>query len=373
MATTTIINARAGVTPFCGRENGELKQSVECFISSLESLITTKGITDKQLIVNEARSYLDYSKGDLSFWTRTLSFRNCDDWDKLKCFLRKVYGGYSDIGLVRDMGSILRLVDRQGYGMVANGAKINDRMLEFVTKLRTSEWVTGDKIKVDDFSTLLQLGLVMASLPEPLVNCFDKPLTKDSSETDIMSQVLKHKGKIVDFDLTILEGKESLKSKKKEMAPEVNVVRNVKVGDNVMRSTGNAQVNVNCHNCGRRGHVIRDCYTKYCSFHNATTHSLKDCRSRSNAVPVNNVWKNRSPSSSRGFQNNFSYANKGNFNGRYNGYGNRPYNNHPGTFLNKDSQPGNSHENQTRGRSQTPSPNVNKGNFHSIKREMKNL
>ena len=225
MTTTTIINAMVGVTPFCGREAGESKQSIENFISSIESLIVTKGLKDKQLVLNEARSYLDYSKGDLSHWTRTISFRNYKDWESLKCFLRKVYGGYSDIRLVRDMGSILRHVDRKGYSMVANGAKVNDRMLEFVTKIGSTNWVENGAIKLDDFATLIQLGIMMASLPEPLVNCFDKPLTKESSETDIMDQVVKHKGKLTDFDVTILEGKEMLgKSKRKENAQEIGVV-----------------------------------------------------------------------------------------------------------------------------------------------------
>ena len=225
MTTTTIINARAGVTPFCGREAGELKQSVENFISSIESLIVTKGLTDKTLVLNEARSYLEYSKGDLAHWSRSISFRNCKDWDSLKCFLRKVYGGYSDIGLVRDLGSILRHVDRKGYSMVANGAKVNDRMLEFVTKLSSTDWVTNGAIKVEDFATLVQLGIMMASLPEPLVNSFDKPLTKKSSETDIMDQVIKHKGKLSDFDVTILEGKETMnKTKKKENTQEIGVL-----------------------------------------------------------------------------------------------------------------------------------------------------
>ena len=79
MSTTTIINARAGVTPFCGKESGELKQSVENFISSIDSLIVTKGLTDKTLVLNEAKSYLEFSKGDLAYWSRSISFRNCKD------------------------------------------------------------------------------------------------------------------------------------------------------------------------------------------------------------------------------------------------------------------------------------------------------
>ena len=98
-------------------------------------------------------------------------------------------------------------------------------MLEFVTKISTTNWVEGGAIKLDNSTALIQLGIMMASLPEPLVNCFDKPLTKESSETDIMDQVVKHKGKLTDFDVTILEGKEMLgKSKRKENAQEIGVV-----------------------------------------------------------------------------------------------------------------------------------------------------
>ena len=366
MATTTIINARSGVTPFCGRENGELKQSVENFITSVESLIVTKGLKDKQFILNEAKSYLDFSKGDLSHWARTISFRNCNDWETLRCFLRKVYGGYSDIGLVRDMGSILRHVDRGGFSMVANGAKINDRMLEFIAKIKNSDWVSDDTITLDNFAVLIQLGLVMASLPEPLVNCFDKPLTKDSSETDIMDQVVKHKGKIADFDVSILDGKESMgKTKKKENVQEIGVVN---ITENTSRSSVNARGNVTCHNCGRKGHVIRDCYARFCSTHNTVNHSYMNCWGRSGRSAYNTDGINKSTSIGNGrWQKGNSYGRGSGYNrngnnsanGRNNSLG-RNYSYSPNnTYAGRNDK----NESHYRGRSQTPSPNVNKANF----------
>ena len=376
MATTTIISARAGVTPFCGREGNELKQSVENFITSIESLVATKGLKDKQLIRNEAKSFFDYSKGDLSYWARTISFRSCNDWETLKCFLRKVYGGYSDIGLVRDMGSILRHVNRAGYSMVANGAKINDRMLEFLSKIKNSDWVTGDAIALADFATLIQLGLVMASLPEPLVNCFDKPLTKNSTEIDIMEQVVKHKGKVADFDLTILDGKEAVgKTKRKEGAQEIGVVN---VTDNIARSSVNTRNNVTCHNCNRRGHVIRDCYARYCSTHNTAGHAYMNCWGRSGRLAYNNGGNNPPSVGHGGWQRNNSY-------GGGTGYARNSYHSATGrsssfsrnfSHVPNNTYAGRNDKNGSynRGRSQTPSPNVNKGvNFQGERKDRKSV
>ena len=141
----------------------------------------------------------------------------------------------------------------------------------------------------------------MASLPEPLVNSFDKPLTKISSETDIMDQVVKHKGKLTDFDVTILEGKEMMnKTKKKENTQEIGVVNTT---ENRTHPTVNMRGGVTCHNCNRRGHVIRNCYAHYCSIHNTTGHSYSQCFGRNNKYR-SQFERNRSPSMSRGWHNN---------------------------------------------------------------------
>ena len=382
-ATTTIINAKSGVTPFFGREAGELKQSVENFISSIESLIVTKNLTEETLILNEAKSYLDFSKGDLAYWSRTIGFRNCKNWESLKSFLRKVYGGYSDIGLVRDLGSVLRHVDRKGYSMVANGAKVNDRMLEFVAKLEPTDWVENGAIKLDNFAILIQLGIMIASLPEPLVNTFDKPLTKQSSETDIMDQVIKHKGKLSDFDITILEGKETMnKTKKKENTQEIGVVNTT---DSRTHPTVNMGGGVTCHNCNRKGHVIRNCYAHYCSFHNTTGHSYSQCFGRNNKYH-NQFEGNRSPSMNRGWHNNPHRGNRSpsvnrgwhnNSQGGSNSYSrNINYNANGKNVNNGRSQYHNNSnikgEGQVRGRNQTPSPSHRNPNFWNAKKETKN-
>ena len=348
-ATTTVITARAGVTPFAGRENGVLKQSVECFISSIDSLIASKGLTDPTLILNEAKSFFDFSKGDLGAWSRSLSFARCSTWSDLKLELRKIYGTYSEVGLVRDLSEILRLADRGGESMIINNARINDRLIEFINKIRGSDWVTGDTISLEHFQILLQLGLNLASLPPSLVNCFDEKLDNHSTETTIMELIKKHRGKLPNFDNSIVDGK--IKTKNKQEVESVNYVGpKTYQGNNVHGSVPT------CGNCRKRGHIARDCNTHYCGRHNTTGHSYKNCYSRQPAEqgrynpPTRKQYSNKS---------NFSQGNIGHWNNGWRGHQNTNSNNNDQGQNHVRSDNVNNQRHEGRARSPTPASSRN--------------
>ena len=111
---TTVLTTRTGVTNFCGRVNGELTQSVEVFIASIDNYVAAKNIVDPSQILTEAKSFLDLSKGDMGHWSRSMGFRSCKSWEDLKVFLRKVYGGSKQVGIVRELSNLIRHCDRGG-------------------------------------------------------------------------------------------------------------------------------------------------------------------------------------------------------------------------------------------------------------------
>ena len=128
---------------------------------------------------------------------------------------------------------------------------------------------------------------------------------------------------------------------------------------------------VTCHNCNRRGHVIRDCYAHFCSIHNTTGHPYSQCYGRNNRY-TSQSERNRSPSMNRGWHNNSqgggnSYTRNVNYNANGRNVNNGRSQHH--------SNSSNKNEGQGRGRSQTPSPNTNtpkNPNFGGMKRETKN-
>ena len=353
-ATTTVITARAGVTPFAGRENGVLKQSVECFISSIDSLIASKGLTDPALILNEAKSFFDFSKGDLGAWSRSLSFARCTTWDGLKTELRKIYGTYSEVGLVRDLSEILRLADRGGESMITNNARINDRLIEFINKIRGSDWVTGDTISLDNFQILLQLGLNLASLPPALVNCFDEKLDNHSTETSIMELIRKHRGKLPNFDNTIVDGK--VKTKNRQDIESVNYV-----GPKTYQGNNVHGPAITCNNCKKKGHIARDCNTHYCGRHNTTGHSYRNCNSRQPAEQGRHNPPNRRQYNNR---SNFSQGTMGHWNNSQNNgwrghQGNSNNSNNDQVQNHARSDNVNNQRLESRARSPTPAPSRN--------------
>ena len=88
MAAQQLIHGKSGVSLFSGRINNYLTQPLETWITSVDSAIASKGITNETLELNEAKSYFDYNKGDISSYLRCRAHDKIKTWQELKVYLR---------------------------------------------------------------------------------------------------------------------------------------------------------------------------------------------------------------------------------------------------------------------------------------------
>ena len=292
---------RSNVNEFAGLIDENFTVPLESWIDSIDALLITKGILDPILQLNEAKSFLDYSKGDIAEWSRSIGFKKCKSWDDLKSFLRNIYS--KDVGksIVKELSEVMRLTERSGRSFISNNARIGDKLEIIKEKLKASQWAINgtQNMTIDNACILIQFGIALASLPEPLVVFFDKPLTPTSDESEIMSQISKHKGKLSHFDTSILTGKTSIISRPVSPVATISYVKNP-----------SSNVQVRCKNCDRMGHEDEDCRTNYCSIHNTTSHAFKDCRVRNNRN--NSPRQSRSVSRSRSYKKHYSNRNRSN-------------------------------------------------------------
>ncbi|XP_064103280.1 PRKCA-binding protein-like [Macrobrachium nipponense] len=175
----TLISARSAIAPFQGRVNGFLPQSVESWISSVDAHLKAKCITDPSVQLQEAKSFIDFAKGDAGLYLRRVSFQEADTWDEFKIRLRAIYGSEEALNVVLALRNILNLACMTQLNVVERAALIADRLNEYQDSLRTSTWVTGRNMGVKDFIRLTYLTCITVMLPEALVRCFDKKLAPD--------------------------------------------------------------------------------------------------------------------------------------------------------------------------------------------------
>ena len=65
-----LIESKSGVQPFSGRVSGVLIQSVESFVTSVDAVIVTKGLTSNEETIAEGLSHLAIGKGDITHYVR---------------------------------------------------------------------------------------------------------------------------------------------------------------------------------------------------------------------------------------------------------------------------------------------------------------
>ena len=103
---------RSNVNEFAGLVDGNFTVPLESWIDSIDALLITKGIADPILQLNEAKSFLDYSKGDIAEWSRSLGFKKCKTWDDLKSFLHNIYSKDAGKSIVKELSEIMHLTDK---------------------------------------------------------------------------------------------------------------------------------------------------------------------------------------------------------------------------------------------------------------------
>ena len=308
------IVTHSAIQPFAGIVNGRLPQPVESFIDSIQAHLVSKQITDDQLAYQEARSFLDYVKGDLGDWARTFSFKVCTSWTGLKGLLRKAYASEVETDVVLYHRSIIKQTDRKGRGVIRCAAEISDRLIEMSDMLKGSSWVKGiDRdgchyVTLEKLVHFLQLSLITSTLPDRLVALFDEPMDDKANEILIVEQIKKHAPKLQDLDPSILNptDRNTTKTQSNDISAAMTSQHN-KQGHN----SSNYHQKGTCINCGKTGHFIKDCNVRYCHLHNNNSHKYADCRSRKDKTKGNqNTGRNQSQSGQSGRKNNNSSKNK---------------------------------------------------------------
>ena len=141
-----LIESKSGVQPFPGRVNGILVQNVESFVTAVDAVIVTKGLSSNEETIAEGLSHLAIGKGDITHYVRCSIIKDCTSWTDLKNALRRIYGTQQDKDIVLQLREIVKLQDRHGKSFIANTAVINDYLNEFFIRLKDSNWMTGDTI-----------------------------------------------------------------------------------------------------------------------------------------------------------------------------------------------------------------------------------
>ena len=266
----TVVNARSAIVPFAGRVNGFLSQGVESWISSVDVHLTAKSITDPSLQLQEAKSFIDYAKGDAGAYLRGISFKETRTWDDFKINLRSIYGSEDALDEVLALRNIIKVAFMTNLSLVDRAALIGDRLEEYKGQVNGSSWVDGNlNFSSGAVCRLFYLTLITAMLPEPLIKCFDEKLTAASTELQIYKQIRKHLSKCTDIDPSLVQAFTKQENKNQASTSQQNV--------NLVNSTGSA---VTCFNCKRPGHMITDCRTRYCSIHNTSNHTYSQCNVR---------------------------------------------------------------------------------------------
>ena len=322
-----VTNYKSGIEPFAGRVNGELKQSVEVFIESIETHLAAKEIKDPHSQFVEAKSHFNLSQGDLGEHTRSIFFRDCKTWEDLKQFLRSTYGSGDQKDVVLDLRRVLKLHDREGRSFVANNARINDSILDFISNLKDSSWAdaAGKKaISLINLGRLLQLAIGLQSLPDALVNSFDEEFSPTSTEKDVMGQIKKNISKMPVGDSTILSdrSKGSVVAKVQVTPRTDKVNRQQQQQHQPVSSASSSQVKaLRCFNCGVSGHAKSNCMSKYCAYHQSTTHGWRECKVSGPGAQQYRQPRNRSRSGERWYRGRSQTrsqngrGNQGNFGG----------------------------------------------------------
>ena len=108
-----VVNKRPTIVKWYGKIGEELGQDLETFIKSVDEHLENVKFRNPKDALDEARSYLDRSKGDWQHYATSVEYEKISTWGELKGFLRYIYSSVSAHDPVVALQKILRQATNQ--------------------------------------------------------------------------------------------------------------------------------------------------------------------------------------------------------------------------------------------------------------------
>ena len=293
------------ITKFCGRINGTCVD-VESFLESLDNHINSSNITEDNKL-NEAKGYLDLTKGDLKNFVQSWKFKNLRNYDEFKAYLRDLYGVVTQNDAVKSLSKMFRNFSLSEQCYEDFGGDAYQQINSWKNKLESSNWSNNGSITINNLAILLHQALTLAHLPLQLVEAIKENWDSTHDLATIRQRVVENIGKVPDVDLSHIIGTKAKQNGQIQIASVNSNVDNNQPKRKIFAN--NVNRSYSCLNCGRNNHYTQDCYARpYCTFHKITGHSLENCytynkinnQGRQSRSPNRNQFRGRSKSRNGG-------------------------------------------------------------------------
>lgn len=278
-----VTNICGGITNFKGLVDGKPTQNIETFIESVNNYLNSKKITNGAEALTEAKSFLDLDKGDIGKRARSFGFRRCKTWNELQKFLRATYGGVQRECAVRNLREFLK-IKKGNDSLVTYSANLFDAVVELKKSITGSPWVTGNNISLDNFERLLHFACLLTSVPDVIVDSFDKRIDQDTDESFLFAQINKNLAKCPTLDSSFVQG--GAKMSAAVSKPQNNDSRSHSGNDATAKTCARVEskkipersvTTIRCFNCDKIGHSKSNCRVRYCSVCKSSDHGWRFC------------------------------------------------------------------------------------------------
>ena len=286
------------ITKFCGRLNNK-RPDIESFLDSLDLHIDSLTFRQESHKLQEAKSYLDLTRGDLINFIQSPHWKSLSTYEEFKTYLRLLYSDSRGIDSVTSLSNTIRDVHASENDYQTVSGIVSKQLNALGKKVKESEWSVENKIDVDDLMIFLHQALTLSYLPKNLVEAMDQTWDKTHCIGIISQKVNKTLDKVPNIDMS------RISNYKFSSNPEVAVVNQRRFGHTPKRKESQKQQSEkNVHwqasqNRRQYPHQFQarnerqTYYEPFCTYHKSYGHTIDQCYS------VNGHNRSRYANSSR--------------------------------------------------------------------------
>ena len=321
MLTHHLVQKTPQITSFAGRVNG-VCSDVEYFIESVEQHLNSLSNVDDNGKFLEAKAHFDYTKGDLRNFTASWEFKQIDNWESLKKYLREVYGSVKSQDPVVSLSRILREQETASGDYIEFAGIGYNKLSAWVKTLEGSDWVQNGQISVNNLASLLHLSTTLKYLPEGIVNSIEEKWKPSDGLRIMKERVEENMSKCHNLDLARIKPRRTVANNFNQPVSVVHRNENPQVNNRFQQHKNvqgfNTHKPIVCYNCQRKYHHERDCRSApFCANHQIVGHRTDECRNP-------NLGNGEGQGYKRNFSQNYhnqqykNYGHQGNYSRNYN-------------------------------------------------------